>query len=42
MYTVSAMEMIGLLLWNTGNITHIAKDRNCTANSEEDWLLPTT
>lgn len=26
LYTVSAMETIGLLLWNTGNITHIAGD----------------
>jgi hypothetical protein len=26
LYIVSAKEMTGLLLWNTGNITHIAKD----------------
>jgi len=26
LYTVSEMEMIRLLLWNNGNITHIAKD----------------
>jgi hypothetical protein len=24
-YTDSAMEMVGLLLWNTGNFSHIAE-----------------
>jgi hypothetical protein len=26
-YTVSAMEMVGLLLWTTGNLAHMAEFR---------------
>jgi hypothetical protein len=45
-YMVSSIEVVKLLLWNTGNITHIAEFHianiwNRKQNSDGIWFLPT-
>lgn len=50
-HMVSAMETVGLLLWNTSNVTHTVEYQQCypyrrtfntTQNSQGDWFLPTS
>jgi uncharacterized protein YeaO (DUF488 family) len=36
---VSAIAMVGLLLWNDENVTPSQNIWNCTQNTERDWFL---